>query len=105
MHLKYILGDNFFKYNFVDPQMFLQGALAISSDDNNEEQVGLKECLEHELSPQSMSLFNYHGFMRSNIKADLSSHMIKDSNCVITLFEIFNKNIVLEGVLLLHRIK
>ena len=58
--------------------MFLKLNLAISSDDNNEEQVGLK----YKLSPHPMYLFDDHGFMRSTIKADLATHLIIDSNCV-----------------------
>ena len=70
--------------------MFIQYALEISSDSNNNEQVGLKERLEYELSPQPISLcfFDNHCFMRSNNKADLASHLIKDSNCVIKSFTI-----------------
>ena len=45
------LGDNVLKSNFIDPQMFFQRALAISCNDNGEKQIGLKECLEHVLSP------------------------------------------------------
>ena len=96
--------DSSSKKDAIDPNLLFQRALALA-DTVGADTVGLEECLRYELSSKPMSLFDDDGFMRSNDKSDLATHLIKESNCVNKSFNILNKNIVLDGGMLLHKIK
>ena len=100
--------DSIFETAQIDPQLCFQRALSLVSSGTTD--LDLEICLQYELSPITLSLFDENGFIRSVAKADLAklleseiAHVDKEAAT-----EIIKNNletvIVLDGGALLYRV-
>ena len=90
-----------------DPQLFLQRTLSLASSDSIN--ITLAECLEFELYPVSLALFEPAGFMRVSQKSGLAQYLITERSLVDSvegtrLLKSGQVAIVIDGGALLHRV-
>ena len=68
--------DSISKTAQIDPQLFFQRALSLVSSGTTD--LDLETCLQYELCPIVLSLFDENGFIRSVAKADLAKLLVSE---------------------------